>query len=798
MQDRIRIGSRKSKLALIQTQIVKEQIEAAFPQVTVEVVEMSTKGDELLDRSLTSFGGKGVFTRELEEALLRREIDLAVHSAKDMPMEFPKGLGIGAVLKRGAVEDVVVTLDGTKLRDLKPGSVVGTSSLRRELQIKKINPLLKVRLIRGNVLTRLRKLSEGSFDAILLAAAGLERLQLLDSEEYHYEYLDVSRCLPAAGQAILAVESPNGHLMEVLAAIHDPAAAVSLQAERAYLTAIGGSCNAPAAALSWLEGEVLHMKVLYAPDGKRLRQASGERETGYCLEQAELLGRELAAKVKQGKVYLVGAGPGDKKLVTQRCLSCIREADVIVYDSLATDSLLNEARWEAELIYAGKRASCHHLRQEETNALLIRLAKEGKQVVRLKGGDPLIFGRGGEEARELQKAGIAYEIVPGVSSCYGAPAYAGIPITHREYASSFHVITGHEGSHKESQVLDYKTLAQEEGTLVFLMGLKNLPKIVKNLTDCGKRPDTPVAVIQEGTTSRQKVAVGTLKTIVEEVERVGIQTPALTVVGDVVSLREEIQWYGKEPLSNVRVLVTGTEKMAHSQCEALEAEGAEVISFSLIKTEPIESSKLTEALLHLTNYTWLVFTSGNGVDLFFEALREQGLDIRCLSHLRFAVIGEGTKKALAARGILADFVPSRFSSRDLSKEWVPTLTEKDRVLLLRAEEASLELNRALEEAKISYQALAIYHTVVDRRKEEELNRILPIVDYVTFASASAVKAFASMTAPKEVTAKIVCIGPVTEKAALQAGFLVHRSAVEYTAEGIRDVLLYDKIHETVG
>ena len=228
MQDRIRIGSRKSKLALIQTEIVKAQIEKAFPGIVVEVVKMSTKGDELLDRSLTSFGGKGVFTKELEEALLRKEIDLAVHSAKDMPMEFPKGLGIGAVLKRGAVEDVVVTRDGTALRELKAGSVVGTSSLRRELQIKRINPLIRVQTIRGNVQTRLQKLLEGQYDAILLAAAGLERLGLTECSEYHFEYLDVSECLPAAGQAILAVESPNGHLLDVLAAIHDPQAAVCL------------------------------------------------------------------------------------------------------------------------------------------------------------------------------------------------------------------------------------------------------------------------------------------------------------------------------------------------------------------------------------------------------------------------------------------------------------------------------------------------------------------------------------------------------------------------------------------
>lgn len=791
MQELIRIGSRKSKLALVQTEIVKKKIEASFPGIRVEIVEMSTKGDELLDRSLTSFGGKGVFTKELEEALLDKEIDLAVHSAKDMPMEFPKGLGIGAVLPRGPVEDVLVTCDGTGLQDLKPGSVVGTGSLRRELQIKAVNPLVRIRMIRGNVLTRLRKLSEGQFDAIVLAAAGLDRLELSDSKAYHYEKLDCSVCLPAAGQAILAVESRKGHLKEVLEAIHDSEAAVSLYAERAFLSAIGGSCNAPAAACSWLEGDVLHMEALFAPDGRHMKRTAGSRKTGLQTEEAEALGRELAAELCKGKVWLVGAGPGDRNLVTQRCLSCIREADAVVYDSLATDALLNEARRDAELIYAGKRASSHHLRQEETNALLIRMAKEGKRVVRLKGGDPFIFGRGAEEAQELLEAGIEYEIVPGVSSCYGAPAYAGIPVTHRDYASSFHVITGHEGSHKEKNVLDYATLAKEEGTLVFLMGLKNLPHIAASLIGHGKDPNTPAAVIQEGTTGRQKVAEGTLQDIAEKAEHAGIRTPAITVVGETVSLREALAWYGTGALAGVRVLVTGTEKMARQQCRVLEAEGAEVISFSLIYTEPLITEAFQAAMGELDRYSWAVFTSSNGVDIFFDCLLESGKDIRCLARLKFAVIGEGTKKALAAKGIRADFVPTRYSSRDLSREWVPTLTEGDQVLLLRAEEASEELNRALQEAGIRYQALSVYHTAVDMRKSEELNRILPQVDYVTFASASAVKAFAAMTDGGNMKAKAVCIGPVTEKAAEAAGIRVHRSAVEYTAEGIRDVLLYE-------
>ena len=791
MQEVIRIGTRKSRLALVQTEIVRKKIEEAFPGVRTEVVEMSTKGDELLDRSLTSFGGKGVFTKELEEALLCGKIDLAVHSAKDMPMEFPEGLKIGAVLARGTAADVLVTRDGTRLTDLTPGSVVGTSSLRRELQIKKAHPLVRIRMIRGNVQTRLRKLSEGRYDAVVLAAAGLERLGLTEKDGYHYEYLDRSVCLPAAGQAILAVESRNGHLEEVLEAVHDRAAAVSLYAERAYLAEIGGSCNAPAAAYSWLEGDTLHMEALYARDGRHLKKTSGCLETGLCVEPAEQLGRTLAAELCRGKVWLVGAGPGDSALVTKRCLDCIRTADAVIYDSLATDSLLNEVRRDAELIYAGKRASSHHLRQEETNALLIRMAKEGKNVVRLKGGDPFIFGRGGEEAQELAEAGIEYEIVPGVSSCYGAPAYAGIPVTHRDHASSFHVITGHEGAHKDKNVLDYETLAKEEGTLIFLMGLKNLPNIVRSLTAGGKDPRTPAAVIQEGTTSRQKTAVGTLENIAEIAESAGIRTPAITVVGNVVSLREEIAWYGNGALAGVRVLVTGTERMAQEQCRVLEAEEAEAVAFSLIHTEPLDTGELAEAVKEPERYSWAVFTSGNGVELFFDALIAQGNDLRSLAAMRFAVIGKGTERALAARGIRADFVPTKYSSRDLAEEWIPTLKKEDRVLLLRAEEASLELNRALEEAGIRYQAVSVYHTAVDERKREELNRILPQVDYVTFASASAVKAFAAMTDPEDMKAKAVCIGPVTEKAAQAAGIRVHRSAVEYTAEGIRDVLLYE-------
>lgn len=788
---KIRIGTRKSKLALIQTDLVRKKIEQHFPEAEIEIVEMSTKGDELLDRSLTSFGGKGVFTRELEEALLNEEIDLAVHSAKDMPMEFPQGLGIGAVLERANPRDVAVTVSGVRLQDLPAGSVVGTSSLRRELQVKRINPLVHIAMLRGNVQTRLRRLREGQYDAIMLAAAGMERLGLTNEADLHLEYLNPEEFLPAAGQGILAVEAKEGHLTEVLSAIHSEEAALLLEAERSFLSAIGGSCNAPAAGLCELTDRGVSMKVMYAADGRTPRYARQEISKEVVLwEEAHGLGENLAREVRKGKVWLLGAGPGDVGLMTRKCLACVRTADVIVYDNLVSNSILNEAREDAELIYAGKRASHHHLKQHETNALLVEKALEGKTVARLKGGDPFVFGRGGEEAQELLKAGIAFEVVPGVSSSYAAAAYAGIPVTHRDHASSFHVITGHESKTKEGLVLDYSTLAKEEGTLVFLMGLHNLQNIAEQLMKNGKNPKTPAAVIQEGTSSRQRTAVGTLETIADVVKREEIQTPAAAVIGEVVSLKEELSWFGKGPLFGKRVLLTGTKAMCEKQSEVLSAEGAEAISFSLIRTAFLESEALDRAAKELNSYSWVVLTSQSGVEFFFAYLLKHRMDLRTLAGLKFAVIGEGTKEALETKGILPDFVPSRFSSEDLAAEWIPELTTADKVLLLRAREASKVLPEKLTRAGICYEAVALYGTEQDRRKAEELNRMLPEVDYITFASGSAVRAFAGMAEDlHDMAAKVICIGPVTAKMAEKAGLSVYRTAEVYTAEGMRDILL---------
>lgn len=806
---KLRIGTRKSRLAMVQTELVRDAILQKFPEAEIEIVAMSTRGDQMLDRSLTSFGGKGVFTKELEDALLKGTIDLAVHSAKDMPMEFPKGLALGAVLDREEAADVLVTKTGIPARLLPAGSVVGTSSLRRQIQIKAINPQVVVRMLRGNVQTRLKKLESGEYDGILLAAAGLKRLGLLEPETLHLEYLDKEAFVPAAGQGILALEIRKGELGEVMEALHSPQAAVQLCAEREFLTILGGSCNAPCGAWCRAEENGLTMTVMFAQDSvhpifKKDKMAlSGfwEEEKNvrdekkwqdYRMTQAKELARKLAVQVRFKPVCLVGAGPGDAGLFTAKGLECVRQADVIVYDNLISGSILNEARLDAELIYAGKRSGQHHMTQGEIQKLLVELAMQGKSVVRLKGGDPYIFGRGGEEAMELERHGVPFEIVPGVSSSYSVPAYAGIPVTQREMASSLHIITGHEGDHKEDASVDYRVLAKEEGTLVFLMGLKNLPRIAQQLIAFGKSPETPAAVIQNGTSAKQRTAVSDLAHITEEVGRCGITTPAIIVVGDVVKLSEKLQWFGRGPLFGKRVLVTGTRYISKELEEELAPLGAETVTISLIESRPMWTEEIREALDQIGRYRWMVFTSSNGVDLFFDVLREQDIDLRRLMHLKFAVIGRKTAAALKAHGFSSDFVPENYSGADLAREWIPTLGPDDRILLLRAQEGSNVLPEKLKEAGIPFADIPLYTTWTDWRRKEELNRLIEQVDYVTVASSSAARALCGMLEDKEkLRAKVISIGPFTTKTARKLGLPVYADAVEYTAAGIAAVILAD-------
>lgn len=365
-------------------------------------------------------------------------------------------------------------------------------------------------------------------------------------------------------------------------------------------------------------------------------------------------------------------------------------------------------------------------------------------------------------------------------------------MTHRNLASSFHVITGHEGNHKKEETLNYAALAKEEGTLVFLMGLKSLEKITEQLLIHGKAKDTPAAVIQKGTTAGQKKVVSTLEHIAQEAVRQGIETPAITVVGEVASLAEELDWFGNEPLSGKRVLITGSRYMAKELEAALKPHGAETISISVIESRPLWTDELRQALGELNRYHWLVFTSSNGVDLFFDCLKRQKVDLRRLMHLKFVAIGRKTAAALERNGFLCDFVPSGFSSADLAREWIGRLGREERVLLVRAKDGSPVLSKELTAAGVPFSDVAIYETWVDERRREEINRMVQDVDYLVVASGSAVKALCGMLEDKEnLAAKVVSIGPSTTEMARQMGLEVYGTAAEYTSEGIAAVILAD-------
>lgn len=790
---------------MVQTEMAAEAIKKVFPSIEIEIAGFETKGDLHLDKSLSAFGSKGAFTKELEGAMMDGRIDLAVHSAKDLPVELPEGLTVGAVLKRGDSRDVWVSLrrEFSIIEECKEKTVVGTGSLRRALQIQQICPGVDIRDIRGNVPTRLKKLSDGMYDGIILAAAGLKRLGYLsedcetegsfeaEEQTFFYEILSKEQFLPAAGQGIIVLETRQKDCEDCMQAIHDEDTWQMFLTERSFLRAIGGGCNEAAAVDVRMDGQKVSVRARYAGDGLHMKEktVTGTR-CGNIEEDRKLavsLGEQIAARLQSGKVYLIGAGPGDTGLITMKGIEALKEADVVVYDHLASSSLLNETKDAAEWIDAGKFAGNHRMKQSEIEQLLIEKAMAGHVVARLKGGDPFIFGRGGEEALALTAAGIDYEVIPGVSSVYSAPAYAGIPITHRGKASSFHVITGHEDPTKENSSLDYEILAREEGTLVFLMGLSKLHQISERLIANGKDAHTPAAVIASGTTARQRCVTADLSRIAETAEEASIQPPAILVVGDVVNLKGAVDWQQPGPLSGRKILVTATEIIARPLAEYIRRLGGEPVVMSLIGVKGQEMSSI-KAVLTSPGKRWLVFTSRNGVRFFFEQMKKEQVDIRSLGDSRIAVMGAGTRKELENWGCYADLVPEQSCSESLAKALCENVQYDEEICLFRAEEASDVLIKRLREKQYRVVDIPTYRTEIMWKKRELLREMLEDVDAVTFCSASAVSAFVQMTEGHDLVAKTICIGPVTAQAAKKVGLHIDKVAEQYDLEGLTEAL----------
>ncbi len=505
-------------------------------------------------------------------------------------------------------------------------------------------------------------------------------------------------------------------------------------------------------------------------------------------------------------VYLVGAGPGDPGLITVRGRELLERAEVVIYDYLANKKLLKYVPREAEFIYAGKKGGVKHTHtQEAINRMLVERARAGKTVVRLKGGDPFIFGRGGEEVEELVKSGLAFEVVPGVTSATAAATYAGIPITHRRYTATVAFVTGHEDPAKPSSNIAWDKLATGVGTLVIYMGIKNLPAITEKLIKYGRDPQTPVAVVRWASTPEQRTVVGTLATITAVVREAEIKPPSLVVVGEVVALRDTINWFEKRPLFGRKVLVTRTREQASELVNRLEELGAECLEYATIAIKPPESYEAVDRELdRLDYYDWLLFTSSNAVQFFFARLSARGLDSRALHRVQVAVVGRATAESLAGHGISPDLIPEEFTGDGLAAGMVQRGVAGKKILIPRAAVAREILPQALTEAGAEVKVVTIYRNVVPGDDEETggptaLRRALRQgnIDVVTFTSSSTVSNFVSMLAPETqeelqqllAGITVAAIGPITGRTAARLGLDVDIQPERFTIPEMVDSIV---------
>ena len=503
---------------------------------------------------------------------------------------------------------------------------------------------------------------------------------------------------------------------------------------------------------------------------------------------------------------MVGAGPGDPGLITIRGRQLLERAQVVVYDYLASKKLLRFVQKDAKLVYVGKKGGgCHTHTQEEINQMLVDYALAGFTVVRLKGGDPFIFGRGGEEIEELVKSGVGFEVVPGVTSASAAATYAGIPITHRKYTASVAFVTGHEDPTKENSNIAWDKLSTAVGTLVFYMGIKNISNIVEKLIRYGRDPQTPVAVIRWASTPQQQSVVGTLETIAEVVQREGIRPPAVIVVGDVVRLRDTIDWFERKPLFGKKIMVTRTRGQASELVYSLEELGAECVEFATISLEPPDSwAEIDAALADTASFDWLLFTSINAIEYFFQRLYELHKDARDLHGIKIAVVGTATADALKAYGLKADLLPDEFTGGGLAKSLIAKGVEGKKILLPRALKASEVLPEALTAAGCEVVIAPVYQNVRPEGMESELREILQDkIDAITFTSSSTCSNFLYMlnaeskAEAKEILkdVKIASIGPITSQTVEANGLHVDIQPETYTipdlVESVKDFFSHE-------
>ncbi|MEP6710021.1 MAG: uroporphyrinogen-III C-methyltransferase [Verrucomicrobiota bacterium] len=500
----------------------------------------------------------------------------------------------------------------------------------------------------------------------------------------------------------------------------------------------------------------------------------------------------MADKKKTGRCYLIGAGPGDLGLVTLRAKQCIEQAEIIVYDYLCNPEMLNWAPESAEIIYAGKKAGAHTLKQDEINALLVEKTGVGKQVVRLKGGDPFLFGRGAEEAEALARAGLAFEIVPGVTSAIAAPAYAGIPITHRGKNSHVTFFTGHEDPSKEESTIDFGALAKLGGTQVMLMGVERMESIAREMIDHGVRPDLPVALVRWGTTGRQRTLIGDLQNIARRIAESGFEAPAVAIFGEVVALRKQLSWYEIRPLFGKRIVVTRTRRQAGGLSEQLRLLGADVIELPTIRIEPpADLRAFAELVQDAHSYDWIVFTSPNGVAAFFEMFFKLYDDAREIGGAQIAAIGPATAQRVKDFHLKVDLQPEEFVAEAVAREFKKQGNiENLKILLARAEEARDLLPKELEALGAIVDVAVAYRTVAetDDRAGARVRLQENGADMITFTSSSTVENYLALSLKWPAGMRVASIGPVTSSTARKRGLTIDVEARRHDVPGLVDAI----------
>ncbi len=759
------IGTRGSKLALVQAQIVCDRLKSAYPGDEFEIKIIKTTGDMIQDKPLDKIGSKGLFTAQIEEEIMSGTVHIGVHSMKDMPSYPEPGLDFTKAWTREDPRDALILREAKSLCELPKGAVIGTGSKRRALQLKKIRPDLNIIGIRGNVDTRLRKMHEQQLDGIVLAAAGLKRLHM---EDVITEYLDFMVPAPAQGILALEIKADNHPLREMLDALSDPEVEFAARAERGFLREIGADCHVPVGAICTKSEDKYSLKGIFGnEDGSKLAEAT---VTG---TDPELMAQEAAKEIRAriaGTVYLVGGGPGDEKLMTVRAMELVEMADCIIYDRLAPQEVLKRAKENCELIYVGKADSHHTMKQEEINSLLVKKAIEYNTVVRLKGGDPYVFGRGGEEALYLLEKGVPFQVVPGVTSATSALALAGIPITHRGIAEGFRVVTAHNKDGKAE--IDFESMAKGKETCVFLMGLSALSDICEGFRKAGLPENHPVAVISKASTPEQMTVCGTLGDIEALCEEKRPVSPAIIVVGKVVELHEKLEkgHKGKFLTAKVGHEVSGITKM-------IREEGYSVTEWmaGYIKFIP---AKITED--ELSEYDCIAFTGRNGVDGFFRAIKENALDLRCLAGVKVAAVGKATAEALKSHGITADIIPEVFSGKHLAAVVTEILGKDAKVLYPCGKVTSGNLERGIEDLT----KLVVYENVEGKEEIPEIEGL----DGIIFTCASSAERFFSKVPAEGIQCPVYSIGESCTATLEKLGVGDIRTAESFDYKGLLSLI----------